>query len=70
MWQTNFYGNADRECIMRFNCLCFRFLEENECEKTAFDDFCEKCLYYAIKSVSIYFIFCFRKKNAVKSFLL
>ena len=25
LWQNNFYGNADRDCLMELNCPCPRF---------------------------------------------
>ena len=50
MWQNNFYGNADRQCLTVY--LCSRDFEENDFDDTVFDDFCRQCLYYALKAVS------------------
>ena len=53
LWQNNFYGNADRDCLMELNCLCLCFFEESDDnDETCFDDFCRRCLCHALKGVS------------------
>ena len=37
VWQNNFYGNADRECLMDY--LCARLFEENDYDEAIFDEF-------------------------------
>ena len=61
VWQNNFYGNADRECLMDY--LCLRFFEENDYNDTVFDDFCRLC--YVLKAVSylLYNLFLEEKYN-------
>ena len=50
LWQNNFYGNADRECLTDY--LCSHFFEENDYDETVFDDFCRQCSCYALIAVS------------------
>ena len=50
VWQNNFYGIADRQCLTDY--LCSRFFEENDYDDTVFNDFCRQCLCYALKAVS------------------
>ena len=63
MWENNFYGHKDRECLTDY--LFSRFFEENNHDETVFDDFYRQCLCYALKAVSylLYNLFLEEKCN-------
>ena len=69
VWQNNFYGNADRECLTDYLYSRF-FFEENDYYETVFDDFCRQCLWYALKAVSYLLYNLFWEEKCIKSFLL
>ena len=63
VWQNNFYGNADRECLTGY--LCSSFFEERDYDETVFDNFCRQFSCYALKAVSylLYYLFLEEKCN-------